>query len=301
MAPNDSFRRARPLLGTFVEIVVANAGGPETETAVEGAFEAIATVHRLMSFQETDSDVGRLNREAALHSVEVHEWTYRVLELSLDLYRRTAGVFDVTVARSLHGSAALWREPADPRSRECRSSSAIELLPERRVRFSDNAIRIDLSGIAKGFAVDRGIEALRSQGIATGLINAGGDLAAFGPRAQPLHIRDPRCPGHMMCWVEVANAALATSAIRPDFMQSSDPAADAIIDPQTRRPVIDILGASVLAPSCAIADALTKIVMTIGTRASRHLDHYGANALFVSSRGNLHITPCWQSGVHLAA
>ena len=162
--------------------------------------------------------------------------------------------------------------------------------------------KIDLSGIAKGFAVDCGIEALRDRGIAQGLINAGGDLAAIGPRAEPVHIRDPRCPDHMMCWVEVANAALATSAVRRDFMQSSDPAADAIIDPQTRRPVSDILGASIpFAPSCAIADALTKVVMTTGTRASRHLDHYGALALFVSSRGDVHITPDWQSGVHLAA
>ena len=112
MAPNDNFRRARPLLGTFVEIVVADAGGPQAEAAVEAAFEAMATVHRLMSFQEADSDVGRLNREAALHSVEVHEWTYRVLELSVDICCRTAGMFDVAVARSLHDPDALWREPA---------------------------------------------------------------------------------------------------------------------------------------------------------------------------------------------
>jgi thiamine biosynthesis lipoprotein len=68
----DSIRRARPLLGTFVEIA-AGAGVPaDQEAAVEAAFAAIANVHRLMSFHAADSDVGRLNREACAHPVTGH-------------------------------------------------------------------------------------------------------------------------------------------------------------------------------------------------------------------------------------
>src|SRR5260221_5953779 len=65
---SDSLRRARPLLGTYVEITVAGATAPAMEAAVNAAFETIATVHRLMSFHEADSDVSRLNREAHLRA-----------------------------------------------------------------------------------------------------------------------------------------------------------------------------------------------------------------------------------------
>ena len=72
-----------------------------------------------------------------------------------------------------------------PRSqRQARSFDAIELLPENAVRFRYPDVRIDLGGIAKGFAVDRALEALRGFGISSGMVNAGGDLAAFGPDPQ---------------------------------------------------------------------------------------------------------------------
>ena len=100
-AAHVNIRRARPLLGTFVEIAVAGKTLDAAEAAVEAAFSAVATVHRLMSFHETDSDVSRLNRKAASGAVRVHDWTYQVLEAAGDLYRRSEGVFDVSVAPTL--------------------------------------------------------------------------------------------------------------------------------------------------------------------------------------------------------
>jgi thiamine biosynthesis lipoprotein len=94
-------RRARPLLGTFVEIAVAGGTPDAAEAAIDRAFSAIATVHRLMSFHETGSDVSRLNREAASSAVSVHDWTYEVLEAAGDLHRRSGGIFDISVAPAL--------------------------------------------------------------------------------------------------------------------------------------------------------------------------------------------------------
>ena len=76
----DSVRRARPLLGTFVEISASGTYPGDLHAAVSRAFDIVADVHRLMSFHDRDSDVSRLNREAATRPVAVHPWTYEVLE-----------------------------------------------------------------------------------------------------------------------------------------------------------------------------------------------------------------------------
>ena len=103
----DKIRRARPLLGTFVEIEVAGAGKSEMNAAIDAAFEAVASVHRLMSFHDPDSDVGRLNREARVRPVRVHAWTFRVLEAAVELHRRSNGIFDISVAAALQAMGLL--------------------------------------------------------------------------------------------------------------------------------------------------------------------------------------------------
>jgi thiamine biosynthesis lipoprotein len=285
-----SIRRARPLLGTFVEIAVDGQTFDAAEAAVEAAFAAIATVHRLMSFHEAGSDVSRLNRGAALGGVRVHDWTYQVLEAARDLHRRSGGMFDISVAPALQRLGLL---PG--------GHDRIQLLAENRVRFADPSVKIDLGGIAKGFAVDRAVEALLGQGIAEGLVNAGGDLRVFGPRSHAVDIRDPRQPDRALYRVALRDAALASSAGRFDPTCSRHALDSGVIDPATAMPVRSIIGATVCAPSCVIADALTKVVMNAGECAAAILEHYGANALFVSARGQVHITADWKNEVHLAA
>src|SRR5262249_14292584 len=151
--------RARPLLGTFVEIAVAHAPPDVMERAVEAAFAAIGRVHRLMSFHDPHSDVGRLNRAAATRAVKVHAWTLRVIAQALDLHRRSHGAFDLAVAPVLQAMGVLpgRRDDRPPVAMRAGTVEAIEVLPGRRVRFSRPGVAIDLGGIAKGFAVDRAV------------------------------------------------------------------------------------------------------------------------------------------------
>jgi thiamine biosynthesis lipoprotein len=298
----DKICRARPLLGTFVEITAAGAPRAELNAAVNAAFEAIASVHRLMSFHDADSDVSRLNREAAVRAVGVHDWTFQVLQAAVDLHRRSRGMFDVAVAPALQAMGLLPRlHDRPPIAAEVRSLDAIELLRGQAVRFRHPAVTIDLGGIAKGFAVDRALEVLRGRNIPGGLVNAGGDLAAYGSDPHTVHIRNPRDPRRLICRVEIGNEALASTARRFDLFQSADTTGSAIIDPGIGRPADLIDGASVRASSCMTADALTKIVMLSGTDAMALLEHYNASALLISTDGDVHITPDWHHAVHLAA
>jgi thiamine biosynthesis lipoprotein len=162
-------------------------------------------------------------------------------------------------------------------------------------------VKIDLGGIAKGFAVDRAVAALRRHGIAEGLVNAGGDLSVFGPRSHLIDIRDPRQPDRPLCRVALANAALASSASRFDPVRSHHALDSAVINPSTAMPARSVIGATICAPCCVVADALTKVVMNSAEAAGPMLEHYGADALFVSARGEVHMTADWKNEVHLAA
>jgi thiamine biosynthesis lipoprotein len=301
-APGN-IRRARPLLGTFVEICAGGAAPAIIEAAMEEAFGAIARVHRLMSFHDAASDVSRLNREAAIRETVIDRWTYEVLDAALGLYCQSSGIFDIATAPALQALGLLPAGPESPASASKAkgvSSAAIELLPGNRVRFHRPDIAIDLGGIAKGYAVDRAIDALKRCGVPSALVNAGGDLAAFGPEPYRIHIRDPRAPSQLLCAVGVDNGALASSGASFDPLRSLDIGGSAIIDAKTQAPVSAIAGVTVRAAACMMADALTKVAMIAGEAAGGVLDHYGAEALVVSACGSISCSSGW-GALHLEA
>ncbi len=288
-------RRARPLLGTIVEIAVADPR-PGVEAAIDSAFDAVADIHRLMSFHDPSSDVSRLNREAALHPVAVDDRTFQVLRFAIDLHEQSGGVFDISVARRLQTLRLLPIHDGEeiPTRSIPAASRAIELTPDRRVLFNDPNTRIDLGGVAKGFAVDCAIAVLRECGVSEGLVNAGGDLAAFGERPWTVHLRDPRTPTRLLEEIAVRNEAVASSAGRFDPFRSSTILKSAIVDPDTGKVASAIAGASVWAPSCMTADALTKVVMLAGERSSALLKDFRARALFMTADGDVHAMADWQ-------
>lgn len=298
---NDRLRRARPLLGTFVEIEVSGGARPAMAAAIDVGFAAVARVHRLMSFHEPDSDVSRLNREAFARPVAVDAWTFRVLEAAIEMHRRSNGVFDIAIAPYLETMGLLPRPDAAQIAAEAQSTGAIELTPNQGVRFGSPGLRIDLGGIAKGFAVDRALEAMRQFHISGGMVNAGGDLAVFGDEPERIHIRDPRSPGRLIGSVEIKNEAMATTGRRFDPFASIATASSAVVDPTTGEPADRIDGVSVRAPCCMIADALTKVVMIKGVASGELLEYYRAGALMITADRDIQITPNLNHVVRLAA
>jgi FAD:protein FMN transferase len=249
----------------------------------------VAKVHDLMSFHLAESDVSRRNREAWFNPVRVHPWTYQVLLSAIDLHRHSAGLFDIAVAPISRRMGLLPHAHHDrPPSLDAPTTSgAIELLPGSRVCLKHRAATIDLGGIAKGFAVDCAIGVLREHGMPVGLVNAGGDLAVLGATSHPIHVRDPRDPRYLLCRVDLSNAALASSGRRLDPFVSSQPLDSAVIDPRKGHPARAVLGVTVRAPSCIIADALTKVVMIAGLSAGALLDRYRASAFLVGEDGRV--------------
>ncbi|MEO7934424.1 MAG: FAD:protein FMN transferase [Chthoniobacterales bacterium] len=252
MSPCVEHRRARPLLGTFVEI---NARGTCAEEAVEAAFAEIEKVHRLMSFHDPASDVSHFNATPVGKKIRLHPWTHRVLRLAAQLSEDSGGVFDITVAPAL---AALGFLPPTPRH----SGSWRDLhLHSDGTGMKTQPLTIDLGGIAKGFAVDVAVRKLmRFPGIAAGLVNAGGDLRAFGNEPWPVAIRHASDPGQRAAIIQLQNAAVATSAGYYRSRQHDGTRITALIHGISRQPLSADGSVSVIAPTAAVADALTKVI-----------------------------------------
>ena len=277
---NIEIRRCRPLLGTFVDICVRGGNAATQARGLASAFAAVERVQRLMSFHEPSSDVSRLNREAFLNPVRVHEWTWQVLVRAQDFAVRSGGAFDVTIAPLLSEWGYLPRGSATDAAATFRD---IILGPRRVIRFA-RPLSVDLGGIAKGFAVDCAVESLRSEGIRNGIINAGGDLRALGEEPQQVYLRDPTRRGSAAGIVLLQNRAIATSGIYFSRKVRGGVIVSPLIDGVTHRPLADRISVAVSASDCLTADALTKIVLTRREESCALLRWHEADAI-VLERG----------------
>lgn len=253
-----AIRRARPLLGTLVEISARGRDAARLERAVSRAFVAIERLQARLSVHDPASEVSRLNRSAHRRSLPVTGDTWRLLRAAKRLSLLSAGAFDVTA----------------PHARGAGDFRDILLMPGRRVRFA-RALRIDLGGIAKGYCVDRAVAALKRAGVRSGLVNAGGDLRAFGARAYPLQLRHPADPHALLPWGHIRDAAVATSA---RYRTGRDRCAGVLVDGYSGTPLGDGVSVSVRAARAWVADALTKVVAVQGATAAAVLARYRAHA-----------------------
>jgi thiamine biosynthesis lipoprotein len=252
MLSTARIRRARPLLGTFVEIAAQGRDEIVLQRAVAVGFIAIGQVHGLMNRHDPLSEVSRVNREAARRNVRVHRWTHDVLLAAQMFSEVSNGAFDITL-----GSDGCWHD--------------IELDSRGHVRFR-RPVTIDLGGIAKGFAVDRAVEMMKKAGACAGIVNAGGDLRVFGEDAQSVQVRHPLDPARAATTLALRERALATSAsyFAPE-----------LFDGRTGKRIETHLSITVSAPDCLTADSLTKIGLAMGEEAADLFAFHKSNAFIL--------------------
>lgn len=248
--PATTWRRARPLLGTLVEVGVAGAAAchpPWAARAGAAAFSAVQRVQHCLSRFEPGSDVSHFHALASGQALTVRPATRVVLALAQSLHAASAGLFDISLGSAPQG----WRLDGD------------------RLLRLDARCTLDLGGIGKGFAVDAAIQALRMAGVGAGWVNAGGDLRVFGRLALPVVLRDEHAGG-VRPFASLADGACATSAF--------DGPHRARLARIGRRAPAREAWVSVAAPRCLWADALTKLVAASGDTGHPLLARFGARA-----------------------
>ena len=268
------------MLGTLVAIRVCDLPEDAAHRAIDAAFAEIAATEQAMSFHRPDSDVSRLNREAYCRPVRIGRHTLLVLQLAQFFAAETGGVFDITTAAQLVAWGRLPRPesflPSDPRA----SWRDIVFCANREVSFR-HPLWIDLGGIAKGYAVDRAVACLARHGVRHCCVNAGGDLRVVGPAPERIALRTGERQAPYAAVVDLQHSSLASSGeCAPQAAPGNH------VDGTTRLAAGSGVFACIVAKSCAVADALTKPVLALGTQCARLLRRCGATAHRLGSDGN---------------
>lgn len=250
-----SFQRVTVGLGTFVSVQAQGALDPAAQTrALDRAGEVFQTVDQVMHPTTPGSDLVRIAQASSGSLLTIHPWTFEVLALSQQLWRSSGGHFDPCV-------------PASPAG-----IGEVQLVAPSSVRTPPRPALLDLGGIAKGFAIDKAVDVLIEHGCSSGLVNAGGDMRAFGPTS---HTIDLQIPGAARS-LQLTAAALAVSAPKSARSPSGHRGF------YSRVTAVELPGRAVgvLAPTAAVADALTKCVLTCTPDVLRRLlDEFSASLL----------------------
>lgn len=275
---NVEIRRCRPLLGTFVEITARGKSSVVLKRGIDAAFAAVAEVHRLMSFHDPESDVSRMNRDAFPKGVAVHPWTWQVLKSAQQFSQESDGVFDIAIAPLL----MKWNYlPLCGYRFDIAATSRDIFLKKNHRVFFRRRVMVDLGGIAKGFAVDRAVDALLRNGVSSGIVSAGGDLRVFGNLPRQIHVRHPLNVETAAATVILRDRAMATSANYFSQRRCGETLVTPLTNGRTRQACIDDVSVTVAAKDCLTADALTKIVVCLRDKARPILARYRADAVLL--------------------
>ena len=294
--PHSWRTRAKPLLGTIVNISLPCAGSDGEAAFVEAtdfAFWRIEAIHRAMSFHEATSDVRAIASAAPGDVITVSPDTWKTLFLAAEIERESLGVFNVAIAPELV-ARGLLPTPGDLPKPAAVSTLALSIALEAgdQIRVLQH-VWIDLGGIAKGYAVDAAAASLRGAGVTAGVVNAGGDLCVFGSARHRLALRVPAAPAESVEVAELQDLSCATSGAY--FSADANSRANLLtlcthpaIVGNRARSMAKVASVSVIASSCVIADALTKVVWLRGTddpMCADLLKRHGASVVLLDAMG----------------
>jgi FAD:protein FMN transferase len=274
--------RQRYCMGTMFDIIVYHALRPDAERAIEKAMEEIVRLDHVMSHYKADSSLSKLNREGGTGFVAVEPGLYEVVQESISFSRHSGGAFDVTIAPLLRTWKNAYAEGRSPtaneisEARRCVGYEKIETIAPDRIRFRSDCVELDLGGIGKGYAVDRAIAVLKSEGIRHALVNAGGSsITAFG------------APPGTKGW-QVTVGVRKVLLLRDSSMSTSQQSGE-ILDPRTGSPANTTMAVSVLTRSGTTADALstTLVIVPIAEGMKLLARFPDSSAFWISAGGDV--------------
>jgi thiamine biosynthesis lipoprotein len=267
-------------MGTYARISIVTADSAAAWPAARGAQAVLQRVDSLMSNWTATSEVARIHRDAPVGATRVHPEVGTVLAASLRLWRESDGAFDITVEPLVRAWGFLGGPRRVPGDGEIRAALArvgaqrVRYEPaSRTLRFTDPGVRIDLGGIAKGYAVDVAAESLAAHGVRDALVDLSGNMVALGsaPAGQGwrIGIRDPRDRVPYVARLALRGEAISTSGQYEQFVAQDGRSYGHIMDPRTGRPADGLISVTVVAPTALECDGWDTPLFVLGPQAAR--------------------------------
>ena len=285
MAPAEEFVTIKSpthmVMGTFTGTVVVAPSETEAQAGIKAALEVQKKIDRLMSYQRADSELSRINAEACDHPMVITPETMAVLVEARRISQITDGAFDISVAPLVD----LWQEAAEANAPPTQTQIAeakakvdytqIILDPNAMtVSLAKPGMKLDLGGIAKGYAIDLSIEALKAHGAVGAMVDIGGDICCFGRRATGnsgwrIALQDPRTANEPTAdqyrlILDFTDRAVTTSGHYYRFELVGSERISHIIDTHQGTGASRLASVTILAPTAVTADGLATAVSVMG-------------------------------------
>jgi thiamine biosynthesis lipoprotein len=291
------FFREEAIMGTRVAVELWSEDAALATRAMEAVIAEMRRTDELMSTYKPESQLSAVNAHAFEGPVEVDPEIIEVVTRSFDFSRMSAGAFDVTYA----SVGYLYDYRARQRPSGEQVTAALPAVDYRQVqvdskrntiRFLRPGMRIDLGGIAKGYAVDRSIEILRELGIEHAMVNAGGDTRLLGDRrGKPwiVGVRDPRNEGRMVTRLPLENEAISTSGDYERYFEEDGVRYHHILVPGTGEVARAVRSATIIGPDATLTDGLSTTVFVLGVERGMELVSRlsGVEAVIVDKDGRI--------------
>jgi len=269
----------REMMDTWVTITVYNREKTRAERAIEAAFARMTKIEEIASIYDENAEAYMLNEQGRLDnpSPELIE----IIDAAKHYYEISKGAFDITVETLLE----LWdcEEGAEKQFWELEAAEQQERISQTLTVVGSDKVtlapdpspsivlaprtKVTLGGLAKGYAVDQGLEALRNAGVVHALIDAGGDIGVLGGKpnneAWVIELRNPKDPKDYLTRFLLRDGGLATSGNYERYFDEKASVGH-IMDPKTGYSSHASSSASVIAPTCMQADALATAVFVLG-------------------------------------
>lgn len=269
-------------MGTWASLTIVTA---DSAAVADIAYRSLLVLHHvdsLMSNWTKTSDVARINRDAGEATVTVHPEVAEVLDVATQVMRDTGGAMDITVEPLVR----LWgflggpkRVPSPEEIAHARKAVGPDKLEfdavNKTVRFTTPQTRIDLGGIAKGYAVDRVAQGLARAGVHDALVDLSGNMFAIGHAAgKPdwvVGVRDPSAKNAHLGTIRLNGDAVSTSGNYEQFMDANGKRYGHIIDPRTGWPADGLASVTVVSKSATTCDAWDTGLFVLGGEKARAL------------------------------
>ncbi len=296
-------QRERLSMGSELQLEAWTSDEPAALAAFEEVFEAFTRLDALMSVWHDNSDISQLNAAAGDHAVPVSKDVLDVLQTAWQVSEWTGGKFDVTFA----ALSDLWKfdqnqdntipDPQEVRRRLPLINYRDLILDEHggTAFLRRKGMKVNLGGIGKGYAVDRGVEILRRHGFKDFLVQSGGDMYVAGLRGdRPWHlgIQDPRGPANTsFATIDLSDSTFSTSGDYERSFVKNGRRYHHIIDPATGEPSRGTRSVTLMTDSAVIADGLDTGVFVMGPKAGMALlERLHVNGVIVSDKNEVLIS-----------
>jgi len=267
-------------MGMQARIVIYAASEVEAQAGARAAFRRIEELDSILSDYRVSSDLRRLCDRAGTGPVRVHRDLFRLLSLAQEISEKTNGAFDVTVGPLVQ----LWRQARCsgklPDAADIRSARALVGWRNVVVRKADGTVelklpgmRLDLGGIAKGYACQEALKVLHRRGLHMGMVEIGGDLALghAPPNKKGWAVEIPFAPRPKDRLRHLRDTCVSTSGDTQQFVEIGGVRYSHIVDPSTGVGLTNRLGVTVIAREGWLADALSTAICVLGEEEGRRL------------------------------